>query len=490
MPKKLPFYQQLLSTNRPIVDKNNFTSQIGISQYNIDKKLNTLKTVKNQEKKEDLQYDLDNYKAQQIFHDNNPLAFNRKKQPTSVPYTSREILNGLGSGIENFYKIPKLGELNEFVNPLHIVSSGIITPWAQAPLQSQQSNSLLPYGLAATSTALTVPFVKPSVGTIKNTLNLPRKVGQVYRDIKYPTNTIIKNNKVFHNSYDFLNKNQFPNGLSQKELNFLNNEIEQRGILEQQRRHPFDIRSAISKKAIVAEDYNMKKIAKEFIPNIFSKQSTVNAKHELGPIRVNAFNQYLGIPTKNTVYRIHSQSFKNNSGLLYTIPDKLLNYSNAPMHQKFNIDEFNILKSIEKGYKYNNPTLKQQLTNDLQNRYLDIPILKKGPLTPDDYLSNPLVDYGKPIFNKNKTIVPGWDYITNTAGGAPFIIKGNNVTMKDVWDINPFSRKKLPNFLKKFDAAPLLGGKNFTLQQDYKYLKNMNQIKQLNVPKIKLANEL
>ena len=63
----------------------------------------------------------------------------------------------------------------------------------------------------------------------------------------------------------------------------------------------------------------------------------------------------------------------------------------------------------------------------------------------------------------------GLYYITGTGGGTSFVKQGNKVTMKDAWDIQPFSRNtRLPKFLQKLDAAPILGGKEFTMKQTYR----------------------
>jgi hypothetical protein len=94
----------------------------------------------------------------------------------------------------------------------------------------------------------------------------------------------------------------------------------------------------------------------------------------------------------------------------------------------------------------------------------------KESFDPDSFLKSEYADYGIPIIKKDKTIIPSWDYITGTGGNAPFIKKGNKVTMVDTWDIHPFSRnKKLPKFLRNFNANIILGGKDFTLHQSYKY---------------------
>lgn len=146
------FYQQLKQQNKPITDRGNF-SNIPYSKEQAE----ILKRVKEAEKKAELE----KYKSAKLFHDNNPIKtlITGKKPVTAMKPTNRELAAGLGEGIENFYKIPGVGIVNDFVNPLQIASSGIIAPWAKAPLQAQQSNSLMPYAGAAVSTALSVPML-------------------------------------------------------------------------------------------------------------------------------------------------------------------------------------------------------------------------------------------------------------------------------------------------------------------------------------------
>lgn len=471
MNKKLPFYQELISTNGPIVDRGNFTTQIGSNEYNINKNNNRLKKIKIDEKKADLQYELENYKAAKVFHDNNPLAFSRKKLPTVVPSTGREILNGLGARIENFYKIPQIGELNEFINPLHIVSSGIITPLAQAPLQAQEFDSLIPYGMAAVSIASTSPFVKPSASILKKgiqkTWNAPKKIGQVFRDIKYPENTIVKNGKLYHNSYDFLKENTF-NKLTKEEINFLNTEAKDRGILEIQRRHPLNIMSELSRRGILAEDYRLKKVIKDYIPNILKGRQALESQYTMGKTRIDAFDHYLGKPMKNNPYRIHSNSFKNGNGLVYTIPENLINREGTTENlRRFSTRDYKDLVAIENYGK--NP---KEFGKDVLLDHFNI---ERTPSNTNQALSDLFKngDYGKPIIKDTRTVIPSWDYITGTGGGAPFIKEGNKITMKDVWDIQPFSRsRKLPKFLQEFNANKILGGKDFTLNQTYRAYPN------------------
>jgi hypothetical protein len=180
---KQSFRDQLFQRNKPIVDKTaapillppnlNYdktrvvnSSSRGLNKTQLKNINQNLRNRAEQEKKQELE----EYRAAQLFHNNNPVAKllgTRSAPVSSVKPTARELAYGLGAGINEFYDIPGIGIVNDFVNPLSVVSKGIISPWAQAPLQAQQSDSYLPYLGAAASTALTIgdvamfgPYVK------------------------------------------------------------------------------------------------------------------------------------------------------------------------------------------------------------------------------------------------------------------------------------------------------------------------------------------
>lgn len=484
-----------LTLNRPIVDKNNFSTQIGKDKTQINRELKKLKDRVLLEKQSEKQEELENYRKAKNFHENNPLAFFRKKQPSVLPEnTWKESLDNFGSAIEDFYKVPSLGIANDFINPLHLVSSGIISPIASSFKQSEDIDNYyegnpkgdplfinksvdryVPYGLAGLSTAMTAPFIKPSVNFLKGTANIPKEIGKLYRDVKYPTNTINFNNKVYHNSDQFLRQNKFNNGLNKKQIKFLNNELKDRGILEYQRRNPLDIRSKFSKKTIIPEDYNIKNTLINIPKNLYKGQKYVDAQYTMGDARKNAFNQYLGIPTKNTAYRVHSQSFKNGNPLTYTIPDNLVNResSKEPLYQLTH-NEVNTMDLLTNYFKEPNNTNKKLLFDHLKPQYPHIEDLKSySSFKPENLVSNKAFDYGKPIIGDNKTVIPSWDYITGTGGGAPFIKEGNKVSLKDTWDIQPFSRyKKLPSPIRNLNGNIFLGGKDFNMLNTYDILPN------------------
>lgn len=187
------FRDQLFPQNKPIVDKTaapillppnlNYdktrvvnSSSRGLNKTQLKNINQNLRNRAEQEKKQELE----EYRAAQLFHNNNPVAQflgTRSAPVSSVKPTARELAYGLGAGINEFYDIPGIGIVNDFVNPLSVVSKGMISPWAQAPLQAQQSDSYLPYLGAAASTALTIPMVRPASIAAKTILN-PRNISK------------------------------------------------------------------------------------------------------------------------------------------------------------------------------------------------------------------------------------------------------------------------------------------------------------------------
>ena len=283
------------------------------------------------------------------------------------------------------------------------------------------------------------------------------------RDAKYG-NSILKEGKDVRNSKEFfeLHKGQ---PLEKKEINFLNKELEDRGILEIQRKHPLDPRPNLLRRGLVAEDYNVPKAVKDFIPNIIKGKKSVDNQYTMGNTRINAFEQYLGIPTKNTVYRVHSNSFKNGDDLVYTIPENKVDYNGLNL-SSFSNEDLNHLKSIETYYKNPTKVNKELVRKSIRDTY-SIPRLSRS-VEVEDILKKDFSNFGKPIIQPDKTVFPAWDYLTGTGGGASFVKQGKNVTMKDVWDIQPFSRSRsLPKVIQNLDVKNILGAKNFNLNQSY-----------------------
>ena len=460
--------------------------------------IDALKNARETEERLDQQQELYDYNMAQMFHDYNPLAIalgTRNKPVTMLPDpTTREMLYGAGAGIQDYYHIDKLGAANEFINPAHIVSSGITSPWLQAPLSAEKLDSYLPYASAALSTGLTLPLVKPAMSISKGLLNPRRTIRNLNenlldystknKDKLFPSNTIEKNGQIVTNSRDFFKLHDNTKSLTKDEINFLNKELENRGILEVQRHHPLDFRPYIFKRGIVPEDYNFKTIFKDFIPNIIKGQKHVDSKFTMGKTRMNAFNQYLGIPTENTAYRVHSNSFKNGNGLVYTIPQSNINYAEVAKEiglRKFGRNDVNTLNLIEEYF--NNPTIKNKKA--LYNHYKYNVGIEGNFKTfdPETFfnIDNEVTEFGKPIFRDNRTVIPSWDFITGTGGNSPIIREGNKFTLKDVWDIQPLSRKKnLPEFIRNFDAGKIMGAKNFTLNNTYRvYPKQIKQTFQI-----------
>ena len=181
------FKDQLYQQNRPVVDNtaapivlpgNLFydktrvvnSSSAGLNKFQLKEINQNLKNNAFREK----QAEIENYKAAELFHNNNPVAKllgTRSAPASNIKPTAKELAYGAGAGINEFYDVPGIGIANDFVNPLSLVSKGIISPWMQAPLQAQQSDSYLPYAGAALSTALTYPMVRPASIAAKTILN-------------------------------------------------------------------------------------------------------------------------------------------------------------------------------------------------------------------------------------------------------------------------------------------------------------------------------
>lgn len=153
----------------PVMDRGNFSNP-GLNKNQLKNINQNLKNKVDAEKRQEIE----NYKAAELFHKHNPVAqlLGTRSTPVgTIKPTAREIAYGAGAGINEFYDVPGIGIANDFVNPLSLVSKGIISPWLQAPLQAEQSDSYLPYAGAALSTALTVPMVRPASIAAKTVLN-------------------------------------------------------------------------------------------------------------------------------------------------------------------------------------------------------------------------------------------------------------------------------------------------------------------------------
>lgn len=296
----------------------------------------------------------------------------------------------------------------------------------------------------------------------KSTIN---KLLTNLRDEKFINSVVTKNGNTVKNSIEFFAQHD-GKPLTQKEINFLNNELKQRGILEVQRKNVLNPIPNLFKKGVVAEDYNIKKVIKDFVPNIIKGQKYVNNQYTMGNTRINALDQWLGLPTENTAYRIHSNSFKDGNDLIYTIPEKNVNYNNINL-SKFNKQQLNNVNAIDAYYRNPTEANKKILYKAMSEE--NVITEKYKDFDPDKFFKNPNNTYGKPILLENKTVIPTYDYITGTGGGAPIIKQGNKITLKDVWDIQPFSRsKRLPRFIQNIDVGKGIGAKNFTLNQTYR----------------------
>ena len=296
--------------------------------------------------------------------------------------------------------------------------------------------------------------------------------------------------QTFNNSAEWLKAYQEevsatgPRALSKKEINFLNKEIKQRGVLEVQRRHPLNPLSAASKALIVPEDYNFGAVLKNLPKNAWEtlKHGTPEANYTMGHGRTAGWNNYLGMPTKNNPYRIHPESFTGGKDLTYTIPDaelqKLQGAFDEQIMPKQGIRQLLINKEgVSKSKAFN-----EKAYNTIAKHYKEAGWDKEmisaelGPKSKFKY--NPKTDPNAPDWSNMESSdvyrTGDWDRYAGSHGGVGWKAekipgsKNTKWSMEDTWDINPFSRKEnLPKVIQRLNAGKLLGGKDYHTQLDY-----------------------
>lgn len=356
-------------------------------------------------------------------------------------------------------------------------------------------------GLGQMSKALKAERIAMRDAEFANTMTIGKGVDKV----------TVNNSKEF---FDHFNNEAAITGktrtLKKKEVDFLNKEIKQRGILEIDRKHPLDPRSIISKSTIIPEDYNFKTVLnpKNIATNLYKSviEGSPESLYTMGHGRVAGWNQYLGLPTKNNPYRVHPESFTEGQGMFYTIPDNEItklhkqnlrsNNSSAMLESQQTpaqgIKELSFYKESLNPSKEFNQKAYEKVYDDMLNA--------SNPKTGDFLYSNEkeikkvLGPKGKFEYNldKHKELVPDgdipdwitqqedlyrtgdWDKYVGSHGGVGWKVKKlpnskyEKWSMEDVWDINPLSRmKNLPKPIRDFDAGKILGGKNYKVQLDY-----------------------
>jgi hypothetical protein len=356
-------------------------------------------------------------------------------------------------------------------------------------------------GLGQMSKALKAERIAMRDAEFANTMTIGKGVDKV----------TVNNSKEF---FDHFNNEAAITGktrtLKKKEIDFLNKEIKQRGILEIDRKHPLDPRSIISKSTIIPEDYNFKTVLnpKNIATNLYKSvtEGSPESLYTMGHGRVAGWNQYLGLPTKNNPYRVHPESFTEGQGMFYTIPDNEItklhkqnlrsNNSSAMLESQQTpaqgIKELSFYKESLNPSKEFNQKAYEKVYDDMLNA--------SNPKTGDFLYSNEkeikkvLGPKGKFEYNldKHKELVPDgdipdwitqqedlyrtgdWDKYVGSHGGVGWKVKKlpnskyEKWSMEDVWDINPLSRmKNLPKPIRDFDAGKILGGKNYKVQLDY-----------------------
>ena len=272
--------------------------------------------------------------------------------------------------------------------------------------------------------------------------------------------------------------------LMKKEINFLNQEIKDRGILEIDRRHPLDPRQIITNKGVVPQEYNFKDKIKEFVPNILKGREMSS----FGPPRENAFNQYLGMPTENNLYRVHPESFTNGRDMVYTVPhntlasDEFFNVTGNVTPNTHTFEQFNTPKTVLDLKRESLMNKSKEFNKKAYDKLVNIYGEEAIPQTRSEFV------YDKHALNKDYLIddmnaaghlsngeyyLNDVDNYTNTGGNVYWKNSldpetGNQLwSMKDTWDIKPFKNKYLPQFIQNMDPRHIMGGKNFDMQLDY-----------------------
>jgi hypothetical protein len=280
---------------------------------------------------------------------------------------------------------------------------------------------------------------------------------------------------------DWYKKTQNNRPFTKKEINFLNKELKERGILEVQRSHPLNPLPNLTRRMLVPEDYNWENVINNAVPNLIKSTKGLDNLYKdyvMGPGRLNAFNQWLGLPTKGTMYRVHPESFQNGKGLLYTTTGNSMKGIFDPE-----------LKRLAPKSEFTRPVGKETFDE------LDIAIkaANKQPYQKqlEDMGYSDLASFtdktGVTVSRRPNTVID-WDKYTGSAGGASWVrvpIKGGGYewTMRDTWDIQPFSRmSRLPNFVRDADVANLIGAKNFDVNWNYRTSPKFNKISNMYYP--------
>jgi hypothetical protein len=280
---------------------------------------------------------------------------------------------------------------------------------------------------------------------------------------------------------DWYKKTQNNRPFTKKEINFLNKELKERGILEVQRSHPLNPLPNLTRRMLIPEDYNWENVINNAIPNLIKSTKGLDNLYKdyvMGPGRLNAFNQWLGLPTKGTMYRVHPESFQNGKGLLYTTTGNSMKGIFDPE-----------LKRLVPKSEFTKPVGKQTFDE------LDIAIkaANKQPYQKqlEDMGYSDLASFtdetGVTVSRRPNTVLD-WDKYTGSAGGASWVrvpIKGGGYewTMRDTWDIQPFSRmSRMPNFVRDIDVANLIGAKNFDVNWNYRTSPKFNKISNMYYP--------
>ena len=421
-------------------------------------------------KMQDNMHNIDDEKFQKIYG----TSKHRMKYDTDPKYRA-QMDKEAAEADSKIFQTPNIDPNAMFMLPSHMSGQG-----AQ-DMQEFHKNII--------GSALPIPGVE-AVGKLPGTLDLVKGIPIAVRDAKFGNKLTIGTKdakQTFTNSYDW--KKAFDaerasgveRPLLKKEINFLIQEIIVRGILEIDRRHPLDPRQPITKRGLLPEDYNLAKAKKDFIPNLI--KGDVRSQYTMGPGRENAFNQYLGIPTKDNMYRIHPESFTKGNDIIYTVPHNKLkelekiNASGQHASIAPSKESFDVLSIAKESLSNNTKNFHNRAYDALHNAgWSKKQLGPKKNFTYDIEDPNWGADAAEGARSRIKNdvgYISDYDSYTNAHGNAYWENKQlpsgeQSWKMKDTWDINPFSRMKdKPKWIQKLDVAPIMGAKNFDVNLDY-----------------------
>ena len=353
---------------------------------------------------------------------------------------TRENLAESSAGLESQFRYDdKPNFFDDYINPLNMIG-GMASNLGQAPLQSYQSSSLLPYataiGLPLTVGALS-GFGAPSTGQFVNNVVNPL-AGFAGNTSKTALRSSVDMVSPVGRKLREIRRAGLKEGLSEKEISKL--QMNQVGITSKQREGYFPIASEIVSEYITPYGYNdvMKRIRN--VPRRIIKGETnskklmeafddvptnaqLNIESALSQPRYDAWRLYSGLPQKNKTFRVADTSPIN--------------------HPSYTPKELDELEKFSLNAEHN-------LKNDLPSEFgahkmgLDIENLKVSARDNDKkkLFAGYLVDESQRQLRKLNLMKSGRIDVTsdfnqtNIMGGYNRRYFDNKIEYNDIWDLN------------------------------------------------------